>query len=619
MNNFELVATVNGKIVNHSVSNSVISTTMEEKVENAFLSFEMKLPFSDKDDFVLFPACCYNANKFKAKLMSYPPMFSLSETGLDVPTTITDVPRLNEDATGCISIDVGDLSVPCVGVFSQKNSRALLLFTPQQVKGTNIGFEYTVGSITVHIPRDRCMNSPNKAHADRGLCFEKGERVELLYKSFSFECESIKEFYDMFFKNRKCMELPCEYSDSLTKESAFKILEDKWNKYNYNEKLQTYTVGAEYEDTFWGKYQVWQPGWVGGALTTYPLMKLGGELSVKRAIKTMDFLLSTQQKSGYFIGLVDMHGNYFDDGFSIEKTDDWHMVRKSADILYFLFKHFCVMEKKGIEVPQKYIDMTDKLARAFINTYKKYGQLGQFVSHITGDIIVGGSTAGALVPAGLVKYLQYFGKNEEILQIACDIAKKYYDNFTAKGYTTGGPGEILSSPDSESAFLLLESYVVLYEYTAQEFWLDAAKQQAHICASWTMAYNYKFPQNSEFGRLDIKTVGSVFANVQNKHSAPGICTLSGDSLYKLYKYTNDNLYKEFVCDIAKNIFQYISLDERPIYSREEPKRKLPQGYINERVNTSDWEGENFVGGVFYGSTWAETSALLTLAELDFLL
>jgi len=28
---------------------------------------------------------------------------------------------------------------------------------------------------------------------------------------------------------------------------------------------------------------------------------------------------------------------------------------------------------------------------------------------------------------------------------------------------------------------------------------------------------YKFPKNSEFGRLDMKTVGTVFANVKNKY------------------------------------------------------------------------------------------------------
>ena len=121
---------------------------------------------------------------------------------------------------------------------------------------------------------------------------------------------------------------------------------------------------------------------------------------------------------------------------------------------------------------------------------------------------------------------------------------------------------------------------------------------------------------------------SVFANAQNKHSAPGICTLSGNSLYKLYQWTNNALYKELYEDIALTISQYMSTEERPIYSWDVPKdaaandqtnmtverEKLPQGFICERVNMSDWETERCVGGVFNASCWCETSNLLTLAE-----
>ena len=125
-----------------------------------------------------------------------------------------------------------------------------------------------------------------------------------------------------------------------------------------------------------------------------------------------------------------------------------------------------------------------------------------------------------------------------------------------------------------------------------------------------------------------RTVGSVFANIQNKHSAPGICTLSGDSLYKLWQWTEDELYLELLKDIALPLGQYISMDDDPIYdwniSPEDrdsgdpakmEKHRMPQGFINERVNMSDWEGDDHIGGVFHGSCWSETSNLLTLAEV----
>ncbi len=124
---------------------------------------------------------------------------------------------------------------------------------------------------------------------------------------------------------------------------------------------------------------------------------------------------------------------------------------------------------------------------------------------------------------------------------------------------------MLQCVDSESAFGLLESFVVLYNITGDAKWLGYARENAHYCASWVVSYNYRFPETSEFARHGMKTVGTVFANLQNKHSAPGICTLSGDSLYKLWKWTGDPLYLELVTDIAVTIGQYMSTDDNPIY------------------------------------------------------
>ena len=42
---------------------------------------------------------------------------------------------------------------------------------------------------------------------------------------------------------------------------------------------------------------------------------------------------------------------------------------------------------------------------------------------------------------------------------------------------------------------------------------------------------------------------------------------------------------------------------------------MPPGMMNERVNTSDWEGRENTGEVFYGSCWCEVAALLTWLEV----
>ena len=107
------------------------------------------------------------------------------------------------------------------------------------------------------------------------------------------------------------------------------------------------------------------------------------------------------------------------------------------------------------------------------------------------------------------------------------------------GYTTGGPGEILSAPDQESAFGLFESFMALYEVTGASGWLRYADELLPICASWTVAYDFQFPPNSPMGRINARSCGAVWASVVNKHGAPGICTWSGDSLLKYFRATGD--------------------------------------------------------------------------------
>lgn len=405
-------------------------------------------------------------------------------------------------------------------------------------------------------------------------------------------------------------------------EKQFQVQREKFNAMNWNEELGLYMVGTD-----GNHFQVWQPGWTGGALSGYPLMKLGGPLELERQMKTLRFLFSTQQESGFFLGIVDGDGSIYGDGFGVEGADNYHLIRKSADVLYILMKHFKLMKERNIEIPAEFIAGTRKLADAFVRLYRKYGQFGHFVDHKTGDIIVGGSTSGAIAPAGLALAAKFFDE-PAYMEVAQAMAEHYYITSLSRGYTTGGPGEILQGVDSESGFGLLETYVVLYEITGDEKWLAYAKENAHYCASWVVSYNYRFPEKSEFGRHDMKTIGSVFANIQNKHSAPGICTLSGDSLYKLWQWTKDELYLELLKDIALPLGQYISMDEDPIYDwdidpvlrdsgdREKMEQyRMPQGFINERVNMSDWEGDEHIGGVFHGSCWSETSNLLTLAEV----
>ncbi|MEM6380639.1 MAG: hypothetical protein AAF705_20820 [Bacteroidota bacterium] len=160
--------------------------------------------------------------------------------------------------------------------------------------------------------------------------------------------------------------------------------------------------------------------------------------------------------------------------------------------------------------------------------------------------------------------------------------------------------------DSESSYALLESFILLYEHTGASKWLNYAEEMARQFATWVMSYNYEFSANTTLGKLGVQTLGSVFANTQNKHGAPGICTHSGVALLRLYRATGNLKYLELLQDITKHLPQNLSHPLRPIEG-------MKMGWMSERVSTTDWyEG---IGELMYGSTWAETALMLTFIEV----
>ncbi|NIK69046.1 hypothetical protein [Paenibacillus sp. BK720] len=577
-------------------------------------------------NYVLVPGAIYAGNRFEVRQLSYAPCWSrLSDIGPDVPQLITDVPRLSlqEGVPSALHLLTGDAATPAVGIIDAASATGWLFVTQQ---GTALGD----GSIHVAENDDRSsarisfqapgvrpsvkyeMTTTKVPSTDRGHDFKPGDTVELSCRIYRFPCPSVQTLFERFAAVRQAGLSPVELARSLPFSAAWQIQERKYNAMNWNAELGYYAVG-----TIDMKHQDWQVGWVGGGMSSLAMLLEGSEVSVSRALQTLGFLFSSQAESGFFRGVCykgQWYGDEFNDAPDRLYPEQWHILRKSADALYFIMKHLFVLQevRPAFAIPDAWLDGTRRLANAFVRLWHKYGQFGQWVHTATGDIIIGGSAGGGIAPAGLALCGKYFNESS-YTAIAGRSARYYYEQFTAKGITTGGPGEILQGPDSESAFALLESYIVLYETSGDGQWLAMAEEAALQAMTWCVSYDFRFPEGSTFAQLGIRTTGSVIANVQNKHSAPGICTLSGDSLLKLYRATSNQRYLGLLREIAGNLPQYLSRADRPVRGWE--GWDMPPGYMSERVNMSDWEGQANVGEVIPYSCWCEVSLMLSYAEL----
>jgi hypothetical protein len=568
------------------------------------------------DNHVHMPSAVYAGNRFQSRPLPYPPLLSdPADFSTDIPTIITDVPRLEIGAgRSRIQLLTRDLATPAVGIRFTKDNLGTWILTDQATRLGDTGImmeesdDRTQASLSLRAPGVReglrygfgriCEPSP-----DRGADFKAGDAITLRFVLYTFSCADVPALFDKFMMIRKDLAGPATLRHELPFSETWKLLEEKHNRDNWRDAAGYYAVGTD-ENILCNR---WQLGWVGGGMITHPLLWEGQPVSRERAWRNLEFMLGrSQAPSGFLYGTGDGE-RFYSDSFLKPHPHNMNLIRKNADAIYFILKQFNLIEKQGQKatLPTRWLETTKRLADSFVTMWERYGQFGQFVDSESGDILIGNSTSASTAPGGLALAAGYFG-NPKYLEIAKASARMLYKRDVCAGITTGGPGEILQCPDSESAFGLLESFVVLYEVTGEREWIEMACDMANQCATWCVSYDFAFPPQSLFGRTDMKTTGSVWANVQNKHSAPSICTLSGDSLFKLYRATGNLLYLDLITDIAHGIPQYVSRPDRPV-------GQMPSGWITERVNLSDWaEG---VGEIFEGSCWPEVSLMLTYVDI----
>lgn len=596
-------------------------TVREGRAEHVSVSAEFDLPGWSKATYSTLPAAVYAGNRLPCLPTDYPPTLAgKPESRPDAPPYITDVPRLaDQSGESRLQLLTGDLATPAAGFFCPNQKTGLWFFTDQGTTAGNTGLDLEENpardSATLRFTapgmreghRYFITSRSRIPSPDQGIVLETGGSITLSVRIHAFACESIAELFRRFIPLRAAESPSATPRALLPFSAAHALIHDKYVGQNWHEPLGIYSTNTPNENT-----PEWQMGWIGGMLMLPAFSLRGDAAELERCRRNLDFAFgAAQAPSGFFRGIM-LAGKWADDSFG-QATDGhrWHLLRKSADGLYFLLKQFELLRElhPGLPFAPEWIAGARRAADAFVTLWRREGQLGQFVDEDTGALLVGDSASAGIAPAALALAASVL-KTPAYLEVAEAIAAHYAKHFTGRGLSTGGPGEILQCPDSESAFGLLESYVVLAEHTGKLFWRELACDQAAQCASWVMSYDYRFPVASTFGALGMRTRGTVFANAQNKHSSPGICTLSGDSLFKLFRLTGDTLWLDLARDIAHALPQFVSRMERPIRA---PGGALPPGWICERVNTSDWLEP--VGEVFKGSCWCEVSLLLTTVEL----
>jgi hypothetical protein len=193
--------------------------------------------------------------------------------------------------------------------------------------------------------------------------------------------------------------------------------------------------------------------------------------------------------------------------------------------------------------------------------------------------------------------------------------KFYYTYVVAAGWTNGGAGDIMGSPDDQSAHQLQQSLVLLAEATRREDHVAWAVDAAFaVWSPWQMTYDYTMNgpyRNTSWGRLRwpgdaFPTSGQPLASPQNREPTPGRCVGSGFDLFRLWRLSRDEALLDMVVPMVHNQISFLS----------DPSFVLPQtegiGAISERIPVGDaWVHP----GEAYPSNWWPSISVI-LAALD---
>jgi len=581
-------------------------TVVQGNAEQIALGIATSFKAWSSNNFVMLPGAVYDGNRFEVKKCGWPGFWTdVKEWKIDMPTTINgNDPTLGKgNVPGKILLNTGHVSTPLMAVHSASRHAGWMILTNQ---GSRLGNH---GLVVEEDARSKTaiftVTVPSVRFGDEPTSLQEGESLSLACRVYTFYAPERIDLFQRFFQIRKNFNYR-ERREELPFSEAWKLLNSLYQADRWDEESGMYWLGGKP-----GKGLpcfIWSLGWLGGGQATLPILIQGDEIGRARAIRNLDVIFTkTQAPSGFFYAAGD--GKQFV-SYSMKYNAEHgeSLIRSQADWLTMAQRQTQWLESTGFSIPVHWNSGLCKLADAFVKLWNKRGQFGQWINVETGDIYIGNSTSGGAVPGGLALAYRLF-RNQSYLEVAKASARKYHMDFCRNGYTTGGPGEALSAPDSESAFGLFESFMTLYEVTGETEWLQKAADILPLCASWTVSYDYVFPPHSALGRIGIHSCGAVWANVQNKHASPAICTWSGDALLKFFRATGDIRALELLTDIAHGVTQYISRYDRKVGNM------IPGG-ICERINLSDWERKEKIGGNIFGSSsWVETAAMLTVTQV----
>lgn len=155
------------------------------------------------------------------------------------------------------------------------------------------------------------------------------------------------------------------------------------------------------------------------------------------------------------------------------------------------------------------------------------------------------SGTSSCIPVPLLVKLSEETGQQKYLDCAIRAADYTWETYGSRGIFIGGATDNPNVTDKEAGMLALEGYLILYENTKENKWLERAKAAANFAESWIWIWNVPMPIDADTATLGWKpgvpTIGLNGITARGS-GVDQYMAWSVPAYAKLYKYTNDEHY-----------------------------------------------------------------------------
>ena len=631
------------------------------RLANASVAVTLTIRRWSRDAYVVIPGAIYGGNRFASRHIPYPPLASEpSDIGPHVPPIASDIPRLNsQPGESGVVLTAVDAALPAIGVRvpgsddeTTSGHGFILLGDPSTsvgLTGLSIAenIDRTSATLSIASPGVRPdvrygLCNGRVPSFDQGADLKPGSTVGMRMRLLSFACPDVQTLFDRLYEARRDRVGRAKLRHALPLSAAKRMIEerlvvDQWTDLPGIFMTRSPTALGDPSPENFSRESTFRTGADGAMALAVPAMSSGGADARRRAAAVLDFQLTGQAASGLFHAASNSV-DWWDEGegappptgieaaggtsarstarMGAKSTDArgprgrrWTHIGRSVEALHLACRQILLSRKidPAYRAPDHWRAGVERAANAVVRLWNKYQQLGQYINCDTGDVVIGGSTAGALAPAALVLVARVL-ETARYDKPAAAMADAFYTKFVRAGLTLGGAPAALQSPDSRSAAGLLESFVALGETTGEEIWFARAAEVAHQLATWVVAWDVPLPSKSTLGKMDARTTGAVLVSAQDKWALPGFAGLSGDALFRLYRATGQVSYLELLRETVHNSSGYVDPEDR------RPDVDSKSGWVAGRISMGDAMGAP--GDVPAASPAGTAQAICLMAGAD---